>query len=212
MLFGLFGSRAKAGVVFSQNPKAEAALKRATALKKKGRMDEAIAALRDFRRHAERGEASFGIESYVRLPLYLQAAGRREEAWEEFYRLVNKGYPHQLDDEGCRCKERSTVYDKMRLFLQRDGHKRLAVYFDVMCLASRLRGMSLHGEHEQLVQCLGNEWLSQRLSPALVKGGLPQDLPKMVDLIQSLPDKGFDLGSFSSQLASVTGAAESHGG
>lgn len=145
-IFGLLGKKHADIVSFPRNRKAEVSLKRATAFKNAGKLPEAIDELRAFRRHAEKGKVSFPVESYLRLPLYLQSAGRREEAWKEFYRLLEEGYPNQINVEGCIWAERSTVYDKMRLFLQRDEQPRLAFYFGTLSLASSLRGRWLFTE------------------------------------------------------------------
>jgi hypothetical protein len=72
-----------------------------------------------------------GIETFLRLPLYLQKAGRSNEAWIEFNNLLTKGYPNQPINEIDTAMVHSRIYDKMRLFLQRENRHIEAIKYGI---------------------------------------------------------------------------------
>lgn len=143
MIFGLFKTRSSFQGSFPANPAADEALKRASLLKKQGDIHSAVDEIKAFRKYAAQGNVNYTMRSFLRLPLYLQAAQRREEAWEEFYHLLENGYPNQAPDEANLWTERSEVYDKMRLFLQRDQQVQLSFYFHILSMAAAFRGRHL---------------------------------------------------------------------
>ncbi|MGM0583014.1 MAG: hypothetical protein ACQETL_20220 [Bacteroidota bacterium] len=98
-------------------------LKKATSKKKKGELDEAVSLLRRAYQKIAAGNTNHGINTFLRLPNYLQKAGNPEEAWNEYNKLLNNGYPNQLNDFSVITMEHSKIYDKMRLFLQRERIK-----------------------------------------------------------------------------------------
>ena len=217
-----FGRKQGDLLSFPRNLKADASLKRATDFKSDGNLDKAIEELRAFRRHAENGTVSFPVASYLRLPLYLQAAGRREEAWVEFYRLIDDGYPNQLQVESVKWMEKSTVYDKMRLFLERDKSYRHALFFSVLAIASAWRGRYLGaeinfsnlgnvrdvlGEKEYREALLAEKERSEdeisslqdetsKIPDELIrrakKAGIPEVVPSLSRMLTMFADGGFD--------------------
>ena len=71
---------------------------------------------------------SFPIETYLRLPLYLQQAGRFDEAMQKFEKLLHEvdernevAYSHRpkFIQEGLAYSDYRTIYDKMRLACKR---------------------------------------------------------------------------------------------
>src|ERR1700677_249632 len=101
--------------IHSSKDDASTVLKLATSLKNSGRIDDAVSELRRFSLLVAQGKTIFPIDCFLRLPLYLQEAGRRDEAWEEFYKLIKHGYPNRMDDDGVWLYEKGLIYDKMRL-------------------------------------------------------------------------------------------------
>ena len=65
-------------------------------------------------------ETDYTVAPFLRVPRYLQQAGRQEEAWEEFQRLLKDGYPNMQQGKRAWHRMESAVYDQMRLFLQRE--------------------------------------------------------------------------------------------
>ena len=93
-------------------------LKSATAHRDAGHLDEAIADLIGAYRVIAKGDVSYPIETYLRLPLYLQEAHRPDEAWNQFNALLQNGFHLMPRDSGLLPMFHATIYDKMRLFLQ----------------------------------------------------------------------------------------------
>lgn len=87
-------------------------LKEATALKRAKRYDEAVAMLR--RAYQTPTVCPMMIQERLRLPMYLQLAGRNDEAWDELNRL-NVQYVDQFSQP--------VIANQMRVFLQKEGNE-----------------------------------------------------------------------------------------
>lgn len=168
-------------------------LKKATAHHDAGRFDRAVKCLRKAYRATSKGETSYPVETFLRLPLYLQKAGRFDEAWSEFHKLITDGYPNQLNDEGVRMMERAVVFDKMRLALQRQGNVHEAVAYGVCSRVAEVAGLCLQCRASEVARLVSDESISalaSKLQPsgavrasALEVGAL---LIKRVDLLPDL--------------------------
>ncbi len=106
-------------------------LKSATAMKKDGDMEGAVACLRAAYRGIAGDTVEYPVSTFLRLPLYLHAFGRTDEAWREFNRLIAEGYPNQIRKVSLIPMDHSSIYDKMRLCLQREKRPREAVKLGV---------------------------------------------------------------------------------
>lgn len=114
---------------FRKNP--NKLLKSATAHREGGRLDRAISALVEAYRIISKGDVCYPVETYLRLPFYLQEANRPNEAWSQFRSLLRQGY-HLMPRDSCLVPMlHSAIYDKMRLFLQRQGAPLLACCYGV---------------------------------------------------------------------------------
>lgn len=114
--------------------KADALMREATAHKEEGQWDAAINKLR--KAYATLGDdiINYPIETALRLPLYLQQAGRYEEAQQEFQLLLASvdqraaiafsHHPKKVQREFAQV-DREKILDKMRLAEKRE-QKRLA--------------------------------------------------------------------------------------
>ena len=126
---------------FVMNPRAAALTKLATQFKQQGDMDGAIAALEAAETAMEEGKTTYGVDTYCKLPLYLQQADRGEEAAQKLIALLEK-YPPSWGKKLRRDrvgmfnnsieKQRSIVYDKLRLVLQRDSKFQEAIPYAVL--------------------------------------------------------------------------------
>ncbi len=83
----------------------------------------------------------YPVNTFLRLPLYLQEAHRNDEAWREFNILLTQGYPHQISDPKLIPMDHSIIYDKMRLFLQRENQNDLAIRFGIFSYLSWAIGL-----------------------------------------------------------------------
>lgn len=114
---------------FPRNPRADALLKEASRLESEGDLAEAIRALEAAESAIQDGTTIYSVSTLVRLPMYLQKAGRGEEAVIKLFKLLESypagwGEPLRRDRHGMYLlhfeRQRGDVYDKLRLVLQRD--------------------------------------------------------------------------------------------
>lgn len=117
-------------------------LKQATALKKAGSLEEAIDVLRQAKTFVCAGPKPWPrAEEWVKLPMYLAAAGRDSEALAELQWLLDTvdsrvamHHPNRLvsvaEADHARAWERVAVYDKLRLIHERAKRPELAVQAD----------------------------------------------------------------------------------
>lgn len=95
-------------------------LKMATREKESGNYEQACIYLKQAYATMDQSPVWYTVETYLRLPSYLQMAGKTKEAWETFEQLIKNGYPHQPAAPGLKAFDLATTFDKMRLFLQRE--------------------------------------------------------------------------------------------
>jgi len=105
--------------------------KLATKLKREGKLDEAVDVLRKATSVMNNDGVEYTMSRYLRLPLFLQQSGRFDEAWHEFHALLTRA-SKQHSVRSLRFVETAQVLDKMRLALQREGHKDEAAKYGVM--------------------------------------------------------------------------------
>jgi len=158
-------------------------LKQATAFKRAADIDSAIETLREAYMSISRGQIVYGVDPFLRLPLYLQEAGRNDEAWMEFNKLILEGYPNQLRNAGVRAMEHSRIYDKMRLFLHREGRNEESVVYGVLSLLAYARGLVLQKRSDEFASLATSESVEEALKPLLKKSGMSSQLAQFVKLV-----------------------------
>lgn len=136
-------------------------LKEATAAKQSGNLDEAISLLRAAYKAISKGNIDYGAKTFLRLPLYLQEAKRPEEAWNELNNLLVKGYPNQSNDPQLVPMNHSEIYDKMRLFLQREGRNSEAVKYGIFFHFSWATGLFLQKRRSEFKDFISAEALEE---------------------------------------------------
>jgi len=109
-------------------------LKKATAKKKSGDLDKAVSLLREAYGEIARTGDIQQPATFLRLPMYLREAGRPSEAWAEFNAMLAGQYPLDMRDPEFASLWQSQIYDKMRLFLQKEKKNDQAVLFGVLSL------------------------------------------------------------------------------
>jgi tetratricopeptide (TPR) repeat protein len=105
--------------------------RKVTALKKSGDMDGAISLLRVLKEKYRLDSDEHSVSKHLRLPLYLQKAGRWREALIEFEALLDEDAPLSPHIE-VRIMEQSTIHDKMRLAYQRQGDNDTAITYGIL--------------------------------------------------------------------------------
>jgi hypothetical protein len=122
-------------------------LKEAAALKDADDVDGAIKLLKRAFEEIRRENVLYSVETFLRLPVYLQRAGKMKDAWQEFNHLLFKGYPNQPKDEAILAIDRAKIFEKMRVFLERDGRADVGAVYGVFHLVCK--GIALHKEQRQ---------------------------------------------------------------
>lgn len=160
-------------------------LKKATELKKNGNIDSAIDTLKLAYSEIKKTNTTYLINTFLRLPLYLQEAKRNDEAWKEFNNLLSQGYPNYDRDQEVWPAEEGIIYDKMRLFLQREGKHNLAISFGIFSHLKWTIAIYRQKRNEEL-KCYQNKTdISEMLKPLLKKAMKDDLVIELVELVSS---------------------------
>lgn len=133
---------------FKKDP--DTLLKEAIDKRKAGDLENAIKLLREAYKEIGKRSIIYPVDTFLRLPLYLQEAKRNDEAWREFNILLTKGYPSQMNNPELIPMDHSIIYDKIRLFLQREGKSELAVRFGIFSYISWAIGLYRQKRNDEL--------------------------------------------------------------
>lgn len=179
----------------SAGEKASTLLKEATVLKKEGKITQAIEKLRQAYVQISKTDTDYGIEVFLRLPLYLQEAGKKDEAWREFNYLLTSGYQNMFKATWSWHLMESKIYDKMRLVLQRDGKPLMAISFGVLSYIKELRGELEKPtdikDGDYIIKAQQLDSLNSMLEPLLKKAKKSEKMQECIILIsewiRSLP-------------------------
>jgi tetratricopeptide (TPR) repeat protein len=180
----LFGNRnATVATTEGATTDADLLLKQATAQKRAGGVEAAIRTLRVAYGQIAKGSLAYSVDTFLRLPLYLQEAGRSQEAWSEFNKLIVDGYPNQVADLGVRAMDQGKVYDKMRLFLQREGKYLEAVVYATLQVLAFAKGLHLQKRQGEFAKHVTRKNIRLTLEPPLKKARGSLLLERLVDLV-----------------------------
>lgn len=138
-------------------------LKLASSCKKSGDMKNAVRILKEAYKSISHTSVDHGVDVFLRLPRYQQLAGKPEQAWKEFNLLLVEGYPNQNRDEAFIVMDHSIIYDKMRLFLQKENCNKEAVKFGIFSWL--LWSIALH-KQDQKKELRG--WITTKKLDALL--------------------------------------------
>lgn len=162
-----------------------ALLRESTAAKEAGNMGGAIDLLRQFWLVVPFG-SGYGVEAYLKLPMYLQQAGRRDEAWRALNELMT-GYvlpTAKLNDE-CLPMMHSEIYDKMRLFWQREGESSLAVKYGILSHMHWMLGLHRQRRREEFRDCGSRETIEVVVRPLLKKAKHVHLMSRLCDFVEA---------------------------
>jgi tetratricopeptide (TPR) repeat protein len=158
--------------------KARELLKQATQMKDLKNFDGAITCLREAYKLMAQSNISYPIETYLRLPLYLQQAGHYTESIVEFEKLLRdspariaKEFAHisKQKQNGLSAMDVSTIYDKMRLASQREKQFTYAVYYQILSDANGAVGLKLQKREEELDTFKVREFWANKIEALLKK-------------------------------------------
>lgn len=163
-----------------------ALLREATANKAAGNVNGAIELLKRFWIAEPFGSSGYGVEAYLKLPMYLQVAGRRDEAWRTLNVLIADYVlsTPKLNDQVLPMM-RSEIYDKMRLFWQREGEASSAVKYGILSHMNWLVGLHRQRRREELRDYASRETIEAVVKPLLKKAKLLHQTTAICDLVES---------------------------
>lgn len=118
-------------------------LKVATELKKDGNLSAAILVLQNAYAKSQALNENLGVDVYLRLPAYLQKAGKLDEAWKILNNYLAQGIPCQGNSPGLDALSNSKVYKAMcKLQNERQGANE-SIVFGAACIACHLQYLYL---------------------------------------------------------------------
>jgi hypothetical protein len=156
-------------------------LKQATEQKRSGNIEGAIVTLKKAYEEAAILK-DIDIDAYLRLPMYYQEAGHTSEAWAKFIDLLENGYPGQIHAASLVPMTHSIIYDKMRLFLQRDKRAKEAVSYGIMSYISWATGLSRQNRTNELEHRKTAEKITEMITPLTKKAKCTDKLQPLTDI------------------------------
>ncbi|WP_144036951.1 hypothetical protein [Synechococcus sp. MW101C3] len=133
---------------YVQSLQASETLKVATELYRDGNVPAAVLVLKEAYKKIENSSVSYGIDTYLRLPSYLQKLGRYDEAWGFLNNLLARGYPNQIQNEALILLARSKIYKAMCRLLQHEGKGRTAIIFGAASIVAEAQYYYLQSEEK----------------------------------------------------------------
>lgn len=157
-------------------------MKESTALKKAGKLEEAIAKIKEAYKEAQEKNLTLTVKDYLKLPPYLQKAGKSDEAWAWFNDLIRASTSDPMS--------LSQIYEKMGLFRERENNPRDAIKYEVLsriywCLGlhEQVTQLGWSDRKPEFTQCKEN--IADDYEMILKKAGcehLEKDLKKIIKL------------------------------
>ncbi len=184
--------------------RSSALLRDATQRKKRGDFDGAVELLREAYREMEREGPRHPMDVYLRLPMMLQLAGRNDEAWAEYNRLLVSPPDPELPRSGFLMWS-SQVYDKMRLFRQREGKSADAALFGILAFACEALAVHSEGGREDLKLFRDPEVVRGTLEPLLQRAGRLDATEPLVSIVAGFISRApkADLGKLVQEVRSA---------
>jgi hypothetical protein len=103
-----------------------------------------------------------------------------------------KGYPNQLNNQEIIPMDHSVIYDRMKLFLQREGKSESAVKFGVLSYVSWAVGLSKQERKGELEKYISRYNIESTMTKLLKKAKKEELVKKVSGIVEShikkLPD------------------------
>jgi len=171
-------------------------LKEATAAKQSGNLEKAIEILRTAYKEIPKSGITYSTQTFLRLPMYLQEANKPDEAWKEFEYLLKKGVPNESRDQQLIPMYHAVIYDKMRLFLQKEKRNQDAVKYGILSHLSQAYGLYKQKRKTELKRLVNDENLEKLIQKLLKKAKKIDFYEKIFSLIKhevkKIPNINFD--------------------
>jgi hypothetical protein len=204
--------------VSSSNPHAELArvlLSKATEQKKSGDLGAAICTLRVAYEEIAKSSVDHTVATFLRLPLYLHASGRKAEAWQAFRSLIENGYPNMPQFVWSRHSINSRIYEKMRLVFQREKNAVHAICMEAHSIVQLIRSelarpKDKHWDEARLSGLLSESFIRERLGSVFKGVSLKDSQPRGFEIVlrwaRALPS--CDDQAFESELVHALGVLD----
>ncbi|MCP4582395.1 MAG: hypothetical protein GY839_12345 [candidate division Zixibacteria bacterium] len=167
--------------IFQNNP--DKLLSQATEMKDKGKFDKAIEKLKNAYIAIAKSKTIYPIGTFLRLPIYLQQANKNDEAWKEFNSLLLNGYANQIKDPDLIPMDHCAIYDKMRLFLQREKRFKKSIIFGIYSFISWGIGLYYQNRKDELKIYISNENMDKQISKLLKKAKIIDKKDEIINII-----------------------------
>ena len=184
--------------------------KLATEKKKEKDWEGAIAALNEAYHEISQSSLSYSIEGFIRLPQFLQLAGRSKEAWKKYNELLFNGFPNQSQNRSTSPMERSILFDKMRLHLQREKREPLSEIFSILSIVSWRVGLQRQERFDELAGCSSSDNITMMISTLTgypTPGIIKQLCEAVTDELRRFPTVDYD--KMGSAIEAVISTAKS---
>ena len=180
-------------------------LKQATAKKKVGDLESAIKLLRDAYKEISKSSIVYPVNTFLRLPAYLQEAGKSDEAWRELNNILTNGYPNQLNNPEIIPMDHSAIYDGMRLFLQREGKSESAVKLGVLSYICWAIGLHKQRRMDELKKYTSRENIELSVIKLLKKAKKEELVEKVSAIVEEYIKKlpSIRLGELAQEIDTV---------
>jgi hypothetical protein len=146
--------------------------------------DRAIGLLRAAYVEIAKTGFDYTVKTFLRLPAYLQHAGKGREAWQEFDRLLAVGYPGMRQDPVMLPMTRSEIYQSMRLFLQRERRPVLAVGFEILAYVRRADSFRRQKRRREVGYMRAKSAIAEALRHHLKRAQRPDALSALTDYVR----------------------------
>lgn len=161
-------------------------LRNATAEKARGNINCAIELLKRFWEEEPFASSGFGVEAYLKLPMYLQQAGQPAEAWRTLKTVLSDyALSEAQQNEPIVPMARSLIYDKMRLFWQREGKAQAAIKYGILSHMQWLLGLDRQHRREEFRDCAKRETIESVVEPLLKKAKCLHYASPIYDLVEA---------------------------
>jgi tetratricopeptide (TPR) repeat protein len=189
-------------------------LKAATQKKNQGDMDGAVSCLKEAYSLLDESKIYQSIETLLRLPVYLQQAGRYSESVVEFEKLlanlparIVKKFSHLSThlQNAHAATERESIFDKMRLSAQREQRFDYAIYYQMLSDANGRISFKLHGGIEGLDELNHRDIFANKINVLLRKAKKESNLEILVDMYMFFVKSctSSDISRFAARVASL---------
>jgi tetratricopeptide (TPR) repeat protein len=167
----------------AQELRAQSLLKEATAKHDTKDLLGAIRCLREAYELLGTFSISYPVETYLRLPLYLQKAGLFQEAMESFNSIlksavsqVARDFAHQdaVTQLSLVAMNRHAIYDKMRVACKREKRPKLVALYGLLSHASWCEGLHYQKRKAELcsskTKTTWQTWIDKLFAPQEING------------------------------------------